>query len=642
MHCCRTEGKRHYYKKGNEMGENSAELTSNMSGEWLPDTVKADYELLSCYQYADKKQTYLIRRKTDDMKMILKCARDEYLPFLREETKLLREKRFSFLPCYISFHEEAGSAYLFREYIEGSTIWDIVERQGPFGQAEALVILKKVISMLGMLHAENPPIIHRDLKPQNIVVTSKGECYLIDMGTARQFEDDKQQDTVVVGTRMVAAPEQFGYSQTDMRTDIYAFGILMNYMLTGSMKAEESHELSHEMRKMISKCTAFSPEQRYQKVSQVAAQIDRMLQYRGRRYRVLKAAEAVVVAFALLVCIGSGAGKIKWYLHPTARFEDRLLEMAVRNELGKNPGEDIYVSELVNVNQLIICGDEMIPDYKSHAHYMKTHWINYNDVEGRGTIHDISLLQKMPNLKILVLDNQELTDISPLKNLDLEIVSLCGSQISDISPLQNSKSLSELYIAETQVKDISVLADKTALQVLDISYTGLSSIEQLRGLNIGELSMFEVTPEDYTVLGGLPLWKLEIREVPAEGLAVIAGMESLERLTIYSSNIASFELFGRLSKMNYLDVWGNKVRSLDGLEKMPDIRHLDVGENPITTMEFPPQIHLVFLGIRNSGVNDLSFLTDLPDLQTLDVNYVQKQLLDELMPEPHFRVNVSD
>lgn len=626
------------------MGEFGVESEKGLSalGEGLPDTIKEEYELLSCYQHTDKKQTYLIRRRMDSMKMILKCACGEYLPFLREEAAFIKERGFSFLPCYISYYESGGTAFLFREYIEGSTIWDLVERQGPFGQREGLAVLKKVAEMLKLLHAENPPVIHRDLKPQNIVITAKGECCLIDMGTARQYEDDKQQDTVVVGTRMVAAPEQFGYSQTDERTDIYSFGILMNYMLTGSMRPEEDCMLPSNVRRMIQKCTAFNPEQRYQNMSEIETQLDKLLQGKRKYYKVFKAAQALLMAAALLICVGSAVDKVKLLMHPKAVFEDRLLEAAVRQELGKNQGEEIYVSELADVRQLLICGDEIMTDYKSHYHYMKTHMINYKAVNGKGTIQDISLLQKMPNLKILVLDNQAITDITSLKNLDLEIVSLCGNDISDISPLQNSKSLTGLYIAETQVDDISVLADKKALRTLDISYTQFSTLEQLRGMSVSELSMFEVAPEDYAVLGELPLRKLEIMEVASDGIAVIGQIESMEQMTIYGSNIASLQVFQRLNKLKYLDVWGNKIKNLDGLENMPDITHLDVGNNPITRIEIPSQIHLNFIGIRNSGVNDLSFLADMPELKTFNINYVQKQLLDEIMPEPSFVVNVSD
>lgn len=619
-----------------------AELNESLWKADLSNKIWAEYKMISCYQHTEKKQTYLIERKADNKKMVLKCARDEYLSFLQEEAVFLRDRNFSFLPCYLFYYEEEGIGFFFREYIEGSTIWEIVERKGPFAQRKALDILKKLASMLKMLHAENPPIIHRDLKPQNIVLTTKGECYLIDMGTARQFREDKQQDTIVVGTRSIAAPEQFGYSQTDERTDVYAFGILMNYMLTGSMVFISDNTISKKMSRIISKCTEFNPIQRYQNMSEVETHLNKLSQNHGKHYKILKVIEAFLLAAALLICAESAVEKIKLRIYPVAVFEDRLLEAAVREALGKNPGEAVYLSDLVEVQQLLVCGDKVLSDYKSHTHYMKEHQVNYQLVEGTGTIQDISLLQKMPNLKVLMLDSQEITDISPLKDLDLEIVSLCGNDISDISPLQNSKSLTALYIADTQVDDISVLADKKALEILDISYTQLSTIDQLSGMNVRELSMFEIMPQDYSPLGELPLRKLEIRDVPPEGIAVIGAIESMERMTIYSSNIASLKVFERLSKMTYLDLWSNRLRDLEGIENMPNITQLNVGENPITKIELPPQIHLNFLGIRNSGVNDLSFLLEMPELQTLDINYIQKQLLDEIMPDPPFWVNVLD
>lgn len=627
---------------GSEMNGFGAEFNEGLWEADLSDRIQAEYKLISCYQYAEKKQTYLIERQADNRRMVLKCARDEYLSFLREEAVFLRDRNFSFLPCYMSYYEEEGIGFFFREYIEGSTIWEIVERKGPFTQMQALDILKKLVGILKMLHAENPPIIHRDLKPQNIVLTAKGECYLIDMGTARQFGEDKQQDTIVVGTRMIAAPEQFGYSQTDERTDIYALGILMNYMLTGSMAVMSDNTISKKMRKIILKCTEFNPNQRYQNMSEIETHLDKLFQNQGKPYKILKVMEVFVLAAALLICVEFAVEKIKLQIHPIAVFEDKLLEAAVREALGKNLGETIYLSDLAEVEQLLVCGDKVLSDYESHTHYMKEHRINYQLVEETGTIQDISLLQKMPNLKVLMLDSQKITDISPLKNLDLEMVSLCGNDISDIRPLQNSKSLTTLYIADTQVDDISVLADKEALQILDISYTQLSTIEQLRGMNVRELSMFEIMPQDYSLLGELPLRKLEIQQVPPEGVAVIGTIESMEHMTIYSSNIASLNVFERLSKMTYLDLWSNRLRNLEGIENMPNITQLNVGENPITKIELPPQIHLTFLGIRNSGVNDLSFLLEMSELQTLDINYIQKQLLDEIMPEPSFGINVLD
>ena len=62
-------------------------------------------------------------------------------------------------------------------------------------------------------------MIHRDIKPENIVVTPGGEVVFIDFGTMRSYKKDGSRDTFVVGTRGTAAPEQYGYIQTDQRTE---------------------------------------------------------------------------------------------------------------------------------------------------------------------------------------------------------------------------------------------------------------------------------------------------------------------------------------------------------------------------------------------------------------------------------------
>ena len=66
---------------------------------------------------------------------------------------------------------------------------------------------------------------------------------MIDFGIARSYQQEKTADTVIMGTVGYAAPEQFGFSQTNERTDMYAFGILINVMLTGKLPTEYLVEL---------------------------------------------------------------------------------------------------------------------------------------------------------------------------------------------------------------------------------------------------------------------------------------------------------------------------------------------------------------------------------------------------------------
>lgn len=77
------------------------------------------------------------------------------------------------------------------------------------------------------------PIIHRDISPDNIIVCHDA-AFLIDFGVAREYKENATHDTVCFGTRIYAAPEQFGYQQSSIRSDVYGLGMVLAYMLKGS------------------------------------------------------------------------------------------------------------------------------------------------------------------------------------------------------------------------------------------------------------------------------------------------------------------------------------------------------------------------------------------------------------------------
>ena len=111
------------------------------------------------------------------------------------------------------------------------------------------------------LHAVQPPIIHRDIKPSNIIVTDLQEVKLLDMNAAHLSHPDKKEDTVLMGTRGYAAPEQYGFGQSDVRTDVYALGKLMEQMGAGNGRYA----------RIIRKATQVDPKRRYQSVMQLEA-----------------------------------------------------------------------------------------------------------------------------------------------------------------------------------------------------------------------------------------------------------------------------------------------------------------------------------------------------------------------------------
>ncbi|MEN6391229.1 MAG: serine hydrolase [Syntrophomonas sp.] len=152
----------------------------------------------------------------------------------QKEAQLLIGLRHPALPViYDFFSREENRWYLVMDYIEGSTLKAELLRRGPIPEAEVYDWALQLCDILDFLHKRNPPIIFRDLKPDNIMLTPEGQIKLIDFGIARHFQPGNAADTVAYGSGGFSPPEQYGQIQTDARSDIYALGATIHYLLTG-------------------------------------------------------------------------------------------------------------------------------------------------------------------------------------------------------------------------------------------------------------------------------------------------------------------------------------------------------------------------------------------------------------------------
>jgi len=157
--------------------------------------------------------------------------------------------------------------YVLEEYIEGRTLQEILELDGVFNKVQAIDIIMQLCDVLKYLHNQLPPVIHRDIKPANVMLTSDGAVKLLDFDIAREHKDNIVHDTEIVGTRHFAPPEQYGFSQSDHKTDIYSLGVLLTVLLTNTYDA--SRIKSSSVRRIVRHCTAFDPKRRYRDVRQL-------------------------------------------------------------------------------------------------------------------------------------------------------------------------------------------------------------------------------------------------------------------------------------------------------------------------------------------------------------------------------------
>lgn len=168
-----------------------------------------------------------------------------------------------FIPKVISTSRVADKLVVVCEYVAGTSLEQLVKEQGPVSDDLARTFISCIADALSFLHAfGGGPIVHRDVNPSNIIVNTQG-AWLIDLGIARTYDKGAQQDTHQWGTAGYAAPEQFGFGQTDARSDVYALGKVLLFMLTGNPDAHTDELASLHARRVVKVATALDPRQRY-------------------------------------------------------------------------------------------------------------------------------------------------------------------------------------------------------------------------------------------------------------------------------------------------------------------------------------------------------------------------------------------
>ena len=164
------------------------------------------------------------------------------------------------------------------DYVEGPTLRELVRERGPLAPGRAVALARQLCQALAPLHAAG--VVHRDVAPGNVVVAADG-VHLIDLGIARMRVDGASHDTTRLGTWGFAAPEQYGFAQTDARSDVFSLGRVLAYALTAADPADASFDSAAQesplvppaLREVIKKATAFEPSARYQS----AGDLDRAL-----------------------------------------------------------------------------------------------------------------------------------------------------------------------------------------------------------------------------------------------------------------------------------------------------------------------------------------------------------------------------
>ena len=164
------------------------------------------------------------------------------------------------LPVIYEAVSQGEDNLVLEEFIEGDTLGFLLEG-ALFSPKETRKIIIQLCRALWVLHGL--AAVHRDIKPENVILKGS-EAVLIDFDAARLHKPEAAADTQILGTTGFAAPEQYGLSQSDTRTDIYSLGVLMNDRDTGQHPSQTLAE--GRLGRVIGRCTQVNPEKRYRDV----------------------------------------------------------------------------------------------------------------------------------------------------------------------------------------------------------------------------------------------------------------------------------------------------------------------------------------------------------------------------------------
>lgn len=591
--------------------------------DYLPEDMQEHWTVYECLKESEDSSTFLVKETATGILCVLKWGRNRQAEFLRNEMEIMKkmaDRKLSGIPKAYRIFEENGEVYLVREYIEGMSLAQMVLQKGGISEAEICRISRKICQTAEQFQNPNEPMIHRDIKPENIVVTPGGEVVFIDFGTMRSYKKDGSRDTFVVGTRGTAAPEQYGYTQTDQRTDVYAIGQTMLYMVSESYEMNQLSEcaVSRRMKKIIEKACSFEPDKRYGDAAQLRRAVEKC--QANNRKKVYKKAGAVfgLIAAGYILAIFSPDGTVienkrietaeqsaaEEQIQAEIIFREELIEEAVRKELGLSKTDKITASMLENVRKLRIVGKEILDDED-------TFWGEGRHVDGkdssfgsvRGNITDLSDLAQMVNLEELALCNQKIEDISGLKELPLKKLYLSKNMITDFSVLLNLIDLDTLCIMENPAENLSVIGECTGILRLNIQGMNLTDIDFLKNLSLDYLDMSNM-------------------EVENNIFEPLTEMKKLDTLCMCDVNEAAAETLSQMSTLKALFMWGDStiLENLKPLKGMTQLETLAF-TTQISSLEGIEQFpSLNFLSVSFSLVKDLSPVTGAKNLQVIDIS----------------------
>ncbi|MCD7730661.1 MAG: protein kinase [Oscillospiraceae bacterium] len=341
------------------------------SGQILNDTYRIEERLGSGGGGIVYKAYHLRLKKY----VAVKLVKDEVKGQINEraETDILKKLKHEGLPQVYDFIADGNDIYTVMEYIDGSSLFDLIKEKGKLQYKSCLELSKELCSAAAYLHTRKPQIIHSDIKPQNIMLTSEGKLCLIDFNISSVFGGDlytvgssdgysppeqylarptvskkrpaDNDETEIIGDTTVLIsdittdsditeqPASFPKSVIDTCSDVYSIGAVMYSMITGYKPSNAKKQVIpiHQLDENIPEAYAFIVEKAMQRDKKdrfpsAVEMLDALnnIHKLDSRYKRMRARHIISYVFCLLLLAGSAVSIVYGKNLMTVESADKL------------------------------------------------------------------------------------------------------------------------------------------------------------------------------------------------------------------------------------------------------------------------------------------------------------------------------
>jgi len=561
-----------------------------------------------------------------------------------------------FFPNVHEIFSDEKHAYLIREYIEGNTLREELQKSGSLSYSHAMRIFNKLCEALNLLHHASPqPIVLRDLKPENIILTPDGGAVIIDFGIARHYSPLANRDTIPAGTKGYTAPEAITGFQSDPRSDVYSLSIVLYEMLSGKSLSEPPFQL-----RPLSECGVFAPASldrimakaadpkpicRYTSISAFQEAIKRI----RPRNLVHRAVLSSVLCFLLgvLLTFGLTSGSIGELFDHSRSATAKQFDLKSVVGLSMEEAEGLLSTQKLPVTVYgVVAETAQINEVVSQSSSSKeiilevcigkaTDIVSFSDPNLEMSIRDalgiptgqVIITSDLSDLTVLDISQQGITNLEGLQYaVNLKQITANNNAIADLSPIAYLGHLRTLYLSDNGISDLSPLMHLKNLKTLYLENNQIVELSALQGIDLYDLSLGANDIADLSPLSSaIHMQRLNLFGNRISDLSAISSMQSLSWLALNENQITDLSPLSKLTTLKTLMLSHNAIYDVSPITSDTELVWLDLSSNYITDISSLSRVtKLETLDLSaNTRLADVSPLAKLPTLQALGLAYLE-------------------